>query len=247
MDRTEAISLGELVRRHRERAGLTQEELAERVGGGVSVGTISNIERGRTRPYRHTLDALATALVVSDEERAALLAAWSRQASSATGQPELPAPPSAAPLPMALTPLVGREQEEALLLDLVLWQGVRLLTLTGPGGVGKTRLALRVADSLRDSFADGACFVDLSALREAALVLPAIARARGLREGGGQRIEDRLQAMLQEQQLLLLLDNFEQVAAAGTALAALLAACPRGVPSRLAAWRGQPGLAAGRL
>ena len=93
MERGGPGAVGRLLRRYREERGLTQEELAERAGAGLSVGTIGNVERGRTRPYRHTLDVLAAALELSPAERAALLAAWA--VHPAAGPTATPSPPGA--------------------------------------------------------------------------------------------------------------------------------------------------------
>ncbi len=104
---------------------------------------------------------------------------------------------------------------------------MRLLTLTGPGGAGKTRLGLQVAAELSRRFADGVFFVNLAPISDAALVIPTIAQTLDIREGIGQPWLARLQEALQQKQMLLLLDNFEQVASAGGEVVELLAACPR--------------------
>jgi predicted ATPase/DNA-binding CsgD family transcriptional regulator len=129
-------------------------------------------------------------------------------------------------LPSPLTPLVGREQEMEAICALLSHPEVRELTLTGTGGVGKTRLALAIAARMQDVFPDGICFVSLAALHNADLVLPAIAQAEGLQSIGTQTPAVWLQAMLRKHHHLLVLDNFEQVMAAAPSLVNLLAGCP---------------------
>jgi predicted ATPase len=128
-------------------------------------------------------------------------------------------------LPVPATPLVDREQETAQLVDLVAGQGVRLITLTGPGGVGKTRLAVAAASRLASEFPDGVRFVDLASVRAPDLVPAAIAAALGLNTSGDHLVSD-VTAYLRTKRLLLVLDNFEQVADAAPAVAELLAISP---------------------
>src|SRR5229473_4840388 len=137
--------------------------------------------------------------------------------------------PTGAPnnLPIQPTPFLGREQEVAIIGNLLRREDVRLVTLTGPGGMGKTRLGLQVAAELSDLFADGVFFVNLAPLNDPALVVPTIAGTLGIREESGQSLLERLKEELRQKHLLLLLDNFEQVVSVAEQVAALLVACPQ--------------------
>jgi predicted ATPase/DNA-binding CsgD family transcriptional regulator len=130
-------------------------------------------------------------------------------------------------LPVPLTALIGREQEVRAICNLLLHPEVRLLTITGTGGVGKTRLALEVAGVVCAEFSDGACFVSLAPVSDPDRVMATIAQALGLWEVAELSPEDQVHAALRERHLLLLLDNFEQVIQAAPPLASLLASCPR--------------------
>lgn len=209
-----------LLRQHRLAAGLTQEGLAER--SGLSVRGLSDLERGaRAVPRKDTLELLAVALGLAGSDLLAFEAA-ARQRLVAT-IPRVSRRPGRPPLP--LTSLVGREREITAMLELLRRDGVRLVTLTGPGGAGKTRLALRMADELADDFAGSVWFVDLASLADPALVPTAIAGVLGIRETNERSLTDRLQAFLQKRHLLLILDNFERVTVAAPLIAALLSSC----------------------
>jgi predicted ATPase/DNA-binding CsgD family transcriptional regulator len=130
-------------------------------------------------------------------------------------------------LPLFLTPFIGRESEIVRVCELLTLPEVRQVTLTGPGGVGKTRLALAIAKKVATEFADGDAFVDLSPVHDPEYLMPAIAHALGIRETAGEReLDSQLQRHLAARQMLLVLDNCEQVIAAASKIGDLLAACP---------------------
>ncbi len=129
-------------------------------------------------------------------------------------------------LPIQPTPLIGREQEVEATRALLQRSQVRILTLSGPGGVGKTRLGLQIATDMQDDFRDGICFILLASISDANLVIPGIAHVLGLTDAGDQPLSERLKVHLHEKHMLLLLDNFEQVVTAAPELSELIAFCP---------------------
>src|SRR3954466_9078546 len=163
---------GEQLRRHRDLAGLTQEELAERAG--LTAKAIGALERGdRQRPYPQPVRALAEALDLADEPRRAFVAAARTGTSGSADE----APLAIGRIPTVATPLFGRADDLNVIGGQLRASEVRLLTLIGPGGVGKTRLAIAAANELAgvDRFAHGIVFVDLSLAREDAHVPQLIA------------------------------------------------------------------------
>jgi predicted ATPase/DNA-binding XRE family transcriptional regulator len=207
-----------MLKRYRLDAGLTHESLAERAG--LSARAISDLERGVTQaPRRDTLKLLADALRLTDDQRAALeAAARPRPAPSERPRPEHN-------LPAQLTSFVGREREIGLVLDLLRRPDTRLVTLTGPGGTGKTRLAIRVAEELLDDVPDGIFFVALAPVADAPTIIQALAQALGVGGGPGHALEAGVADYLRDRRSLLLLDNFEHLLSGAPLVSRLLARC----------------------
>jgi predicted ATPase/DNA-binding XRE family transcriptional regulator len=217
-----------LIRRYRRARGLTQQALAEQAG--VSAGAISYLERGLTHtPHRDTLRALVEALSLSEQETAALELALRRAAIPApqgTDADRFAAHSGAFGISKPLTSLIGREREAAAITAMIATEDARLLTLTGPAGVGKTRLASHVAAHLREEYRRPVAFVGLTPVDDPKRALPAIAQALEIQDSGVAPLRDTLRSALEDRELVLVLDNFEQVAQAAPDVIALLEACP---------------------
>jgi predicted ATPase/DNA-binding CsgD family transcriptional regulator len=217
-------SFGTLLSRYRHAAGLSRDALAERAG--MSAAAIAALERGRrAAPYRETVQRLVGALDLPAEEMRLLEAAVDRHRRPA---PAAPAPTAGQtqPLPSRtpLARLIGRERELADLIGLLQREEVRLVTLTGPAGVGKTRLALAVVQGGGDTV-PVLGVVDLSDVRDPGLVVAAAAEQLGLLDPGSAPLQ-RLERAVGDRTGLLVLDNFEQVLAAAVELLPLLAGAP---------------------
>ncbi len=206
----------ERLKAHRLKKNWTQVYVATMIG--TSDVEVSRWETGASIPSLYFREKLCKLFGKTPEELGL--------ASNGAGLQEEHLVPACSALPLPPTSLIGREQEIAELCTLLQHTKMRLLTLTGTGGVGKTRLALEVAHEMQKHFTDGVCFVSLAPLRDAAMVVPTIAQALGLHGSSTRPSLEYLKSFLQDKHVLLVLDNFEQVVAAAPALVDLLAACP---------------------
>ncbi len=225
-------SFGYWLRRQRQALDLTQADLARRVG--CATVTVSKMERDERRPSRQMAELLAEHLAVPEEQQVRFLdAALGERAvdvlpltSQPVAAPEATHPAFQPPLPSSLAPSIPRTGDEERLLTLLENPAIRLVTLTGPGGVGKTHLSLRMAERAADGFRDGAVFVALDATRNPEQVLTTLAGTLGIRESAGQGLRESLLAALSLRRQLLILDNFEQVLDAAELVSALIQNSP---------------------
>jgi predicted ATPase/transcriptional regulator with XRE-family HTH domain len=228
------VSFGRLIRNRRRALDMTQRELAEKVR--YSIFTIRKVEADERRPSRQLAEALALYLDVAPAERPAFVV-LARACSDDAIPPPLPAiddprarstreHPRAANLPSPLTRLIGREDETAKVCASLVTHAVRLLTLVGPPGIGKTRLGLQVAAEVLGFFDDRVHFIALAPLTDPALVAPTIAKTLGIKESAGTTPVQSIVDHLSGHRVLLVLDNFEHMLPAAPVVAEMLTACP---------------------
>lgn len=227
-------SFGQWLRQRRKSLDFTQVELAARVP--CAKGTIRRLEAGDLRPSKQLAERMADVLGVVAEDRAAFIRFARGGSAEEADLPPLgvarlavttqqPAPVRRHMLPAGVHGLVGRQHAAEVAVELLGRPDVRLVTLVGPPGVGKTRLAHAVGAQIQQRFREGACLVELAPLRGPEHVLPAIAQAISLADSG-PGLASALAERLRGEELLLLLDNFEHVIDAAPRVAALLAAAP---------------------
>lgn len=227
-----AYAFGAWLKQRRHELDLTREELARRAS--CSAVTIRKIEEGGRRPSKQMAEALANVFSIPAEERAGFVAfaragqvaeSASAVSSASARTPWRRRARSPTNVPVPLTSLIGREREVAAVINYLLRDELRLVTLSGPPGIGKTRLGLRVAAELNHDFEDGVFFIPLAPITDPALVIPTIAKTLGVQESSAPLLAN-VAGFLRSKHVLLLLDNFEQVIAAAPQLVELLSACP---------------------
>jgi predicted ATPase/DNA-binding XRE family transcriptional regulator len=219
---SDSNEFGQLLQRYRRLRGLSQEQLADRAG--LSRRGVSDLERGARRsPYPATVERLASALRLGPDQQDAFFSAANHTPGISVTTTDA-APTTLPPLPVSLNALVGRERE----LTEIQWllKHNRLVTLTGAGGSGKTRLAIEVARASADRFRDGIALTLLAAVADPHLVLSTIAATLGVREAAERSLREAVIAYLRPRWVLLIVDNFEHVLSAAPEISDLLVNCP---------------------
>jgi predicted ATPase/DNA-binding XRE family transcriptional regulator len=220
---TRKASFGQWLKQRRKALSLTQEDLARRIG--CAAVTLRKIEADERRPSEQIAELLAQQLSIPADE----LKIFIRFARAETagvpvfGKISFHSPTNLPPQP---TLLIGRDADVAAIYKRLLLPESRLLTLLGPPGIGKTRLAQQAAAEVLDAFAHGVFFVALAPISDASLVVTTIANTLGIPNAGPQTPQERLKLFLRDKQMLLVLDNFEQILSAAPQIGELLAACP---------------------
>ncbi|MBI1281211.1 MAG: tetratricopeptide repeat protein [Anaerolineaceae bacterium] len=215
-------SFGQWLKQRRKALDFTQEDLAQQIG--CTVSALYKFEADQRRPSHQIAELLAECLnIPADQHRAFIRFARGEVAVDAAPWGTPFHPPSN--LPAYHMPLIGREADVAAVRKRMLQPQTRLLSLVGPPGIGKTRLALQVAIDVLDEFADGVFFVALASISDAALVSTTIANTLGVQDIGPQSSLQRLKTFLRDKQLLLVLDNFEQILLAAPQISELLSIC----------------------
>lgn len=220
-------SFGTWISRRRQSLGLTRERLAARAG--CSVSALRKIEGDERRPSLQLAELLADCLQIAPTARPLFVkVARGHTSAEHLAEPDASSvgPPPPPRLPQPAAPLVGREAEVAAISRLLEDPDCRLLTVIGPGGIGKTRLALAAAAQRTPAFPDGCCFVSLAALTSARLIAPAIADALGFRFAGSLDPQDQLVGHLRDRAMLLVLDNMEHLLEGAELVRHLLAQAP---------------------
>ena len=208
---------GHWLKEHRQQLGMTQGDLARRVG--CATVTIRKIESGERQPSPLLAERMGQQLEIADPRQADFVA-------FAIGAPAIDHAPKTGNIPVATTPLIGRADELAHVRKLLHQQKVRLVTLIGPPGVGKTRLAVQVAANLSSDFGNGAWFVRLASTTDPEQVPLIIATTLGVNIPADKVPLDGIKHYLRDKHLLLVLDNLEQLPAAAPQIAELLAVAP---------------------